>query len=708
MSPEAAKGTADPLLGRVIRGCEIVGLICQGGMGRLYQGRQISLDRIVAVKVLSPALGSDGEFLGRFRREARALANLLHPNIVAIHDFGEEHGIHAIVMEYVEGENVADILARIHVFPVPDAISLVRQVADGLACAHDRKIIHCDLKPENILVTASGTAKLADFGLAKSLRGEAGHITRNGVVLGTPTYMSPEQCAGSGLDPRSDIYSLGATFYRMVAGRDAFEGDDAFSIMLKHQNEPPVDPRRYNPGIPHPVAKIILRMMEKARESRYQSAAEVVRALVPLDRKLAPHTGDADGVEHPRREFAIAREAVEAGLVTAAQLSQCLSRHGTKAGAGLDIPAILIAEGLLTEEQAEQLAVRTHARDEAHADEDFAHLALGAGLVTKDQLAECLRQQRALPGAEARVKLARVMASSGILKPAQVAEVLLRQVKATQRAEDAELLDAIRREGALTEDDIHRCLAEQRRQEDQGTIKVLRTLLVEFDLLPAPQLRALLRRKVRQDLLQFVREHDASGNASAPAIIPKDLVIRLEDSEPCPVCGKAVDVAQEACPSCGASSGEARRQAALHGEESTAGRRPASKGRRQPTPGTGGQAKPPAPKKAAQPAGRPPQAPAPSAQKPPEPGGAWEIRLPSGEPSNPLTFASLMQLVREKRVQPGTVLRGPLTLGVWRQARFSPQLCRLFGTCHYCGAKLPPDAVACPACKTDPDSPHTD
>ncbi len=218
MSSQPTAASGDPLIGKVICGCEIQRLICQGGMGRLYRARQVSLDRIVAVKILSPSLGADAEFLDRFRREARSLANLLHPNVVAVHDFGEDEGVHAIVMEYVEGRSVADMLARQPIMPVTAAVAILRQVAEGLACAHARNIIHCDLKPENILVTNDGVAKLADFGLAKSARGDSGHITRDGVVLGTPNYMSPEQCAGGKLDARTDIYSLGTTFYRMVAG----------------------------------------------------------------------------------------------------------------------------------------------------------------------------------------------------------------------------------------------------------------------------------------------------------------------------------------------------------------------------------------------------------------------------------------------------------------------------------------------------------
>ncbi len=689
MTPEAAV-PPDPLIGKVVCGCHILDLICRGGMGRLYRARQVSLDRIVAVKVLSPALGSDEEFLGRFRREARALANLHHPNIVAVHDFGEEGDVHAIVMEYVEGQNVADSLVRAGALPIPRAVNIVRQVADGLAYAHERNIIHCDVKPENILVNAAGVPKLADFGLAKSIRGESGSITRDGVVLGTPTYMSPEQCSGGRLDARTDIYSLGATFYRMVAGRDVFEGNDAFSIMLKHQNELPEDPRRYNPAVPNNIAKIILRMMEKAREARYQAAMDVVKALTPFDREGASKGSAADAFAHPHREFAIAREAVEAGLVSLEQLHQCIERQTAGGGAAPDLPVLFVEEGLLAEPQVQQLAERARAGDEAHADEEFARLALEAGLATKEQVSECARKQKALPGGEPKRRLGRTMAAAEVLKPAEVAELLMRQLKLVQRAEDAELLDLIRREGVLGEEEVERCIAEQQRREGLGRMWVLRQIAVELGLVPAARLRELLRKKMRHELLQYLGEREKSKADLARAIIPREREIKLEEEEPCPVCKGAVQLASEVCPHCGAALDEARRQVALDGAEGPAkGSRPRSQGRKTTRAVLG--------RKAAKRGG----------EEPPLPSGdLWQVRLPTGEASAPLTFDGVLRLLREDRVKRGTVLRGPLTLGVWRQAQFTPKLCRLFGACHYCGGKLSPDAAACPNCKADPDRPQ--
>jgi hypothetical protein len=704
MSNEPGQVQDDPLLHRVLCGCEILALISQGGMGKLYRARQLSLDRVVAVKVLAPSLSANSEFLGRFRREARSLANLVHPNIVAVHDFGSEGDTHAIVMEYVEGESVADVLARTNLIPMPTAVAIVRQVADGLAAAHAKGIIHCDLKPENILVTPAGVAKVVDFGLAKSFRGDAMRVTQDGAILGTPTYMSPEQCEGAPLDGRTDLYSLGATFYRMVAGRDTFEGENAFAIMLKHQNEPPADPRRHNPSIPPAVASAILRMLEKPREKRYQDAVEIVKALCDIERAAAAEGDSAESVEHPRRELTIAREALEAGLVTPRRLRKALARHQEATGKGTasDLPTILVREGVLSEEQLRVLAERTQAREEARGDEQFARMAVEAGMATREQVEECLRRQRPSPGARSEVKLSKVMVEAGILKPQQVVDLLLRQLKAAQQREDAELVELLHRERALNEQDLKRCVEEQERQEVQGRPKVLRQIIVELGMLPAARLRSLLRKKTREDIEQFLREREAAGRTPAGPIMPDETQLKLDEEEPCPACGHMIPVESRRCPACGVVVEEARREAGRRGATVLVPEKPAP----PPPPGRGAQAAPPAAKQAAKAAPRP--HPAAGPKPAPKPADQWEIRLPSGDASKPLPFAALVKLARERRLTPRTVLRGPLTRGIWRQARHAPTLCRLFGSCHYCEAKLPPNAKECPTCHADPDRPHVE
>jgi len=690
MSPNTTQVLVDPLLGKVVCGCEILALITRGGMGRLYRARQLSLDRIVAVKVLPAAMGTNVEFLGRFRHEARALATLLHPNIVAVHDFGEEGDVHAIVMEYVEGESVADIVARTQTLPIADAVRLVRQAAEGLAFAHEKNIIHCDVKPDNILVTATGVPKLADFGLAKSLIGDTGHITRGGVVLGTPSYMSPEQCTGGKLDARTDIYSLGATLYRMVAGRDVFEGTDPFAIMRKHQEELPEDPRCHNPAVPVAVAKIILRMIEKAREKRYQMATDVVKALRAAELSLPADRSGAEAVEYPRYEFAIAREGAESGLITPAQIRACLDRlelEGTP-DAQLDLPALLSREGLLTAGQLIELTRRGEARADAAADEEFARLAVEAGMVTREQLAECAHRLKTLPGAQPRDRFRKALMDGGLLTATQAAELMLRRLKAVGLAEDEELLEILQREKALTEAEVRRCIGEQRRWASQGRTTVLRRVVVELGLLSTDRLKQILRKKVYLEVVDFLKHREKTREVETAPIMPEGQELKLEDQEPCPACGHSVAVGSESCPLCGAHIEDARRDAALKGPTGEPAQAPAVS------------VAPKAPERPARPPVAEPRAPGRARS-----GEAWQVRLPSGQPSGTLSYEGVLKLVREKRVLPTTVLRGPLTGDVWRQARHSPMLCRLFGKCHFCESDLAPDAMECPACGADPDRP---
>jgi len=680
MTPDSSTTPDDPLVGRTVCGCELLELIGQGGMGNLYKSRQLSLDRIVAVKVLSPALSSNLEFLSRFRREARALANLLHPNIVAVHDFGEEGDIHAIVMECVDGESVADILECSNIMAVDTSVDIVRQVADGLACAHRQGIIHCDLKPENILVTADGVAKVIDFGLAKSLRGDAMRITQDGAILGTPNYMSPEQCDGLELDARTDIYSLGATLYRMVVGVDAFDGENAFAIMLKHKNEPPTDPRQLNPSVPEAVAQVMLRMLEKPRERRFQSAGELLAALSDEGPAAAPRDAEeATQVAHPKRDLAFLREALDAERITEAQARECVAklRETRSERPEARLSALMVDQGLLSEEQVDELLDRAEARENRRRDRQFARFALDAGLANSAQITHCARlaQRRSTPGQI--VKLSKVLVEEGILDQQQVVRLLLRQLKDAQRREDEEFLELVRGKGLLSRAEIDRCVREQRRQEARGHHKVLRQIVVELEVLPAERVRELLHEKVRADIEELLGERGAAQAERQDALQLDEASLKLEQSEPCPACGKPVALGAKACPACGSHVELARREAARLGVETL----------------------PSAPKLAAEPGN------GPAAGKAKPAAGGWVIRLPEGKSSKPLSLKAIVKLAREKRIKATTVLRGPLTRGVWRQARHTPRLCRLFGVCHFCEAKLPPKARKCPSCGANPDQP---
>jgi eukaryotic-like serine/threonine-protein kinase len=248
----------------------------RGGMAEVYLARDQLLDRPVAVKVLFPALATDAGFVERFRREAQAAANLQHPNIVSVFDWGEANGTYFIVMEYVEGHTLAETLrdeGRLH----PDrAAEITADIAAALGFAHRNRVVHRDVKPGNVLLTRDGGVKVADFGIARALSDSSDqNLTKTGSVMGTATYFSPEQARGAPVDPRSDIYSLGCVLYEMITGRPPFAGDSAVAIAYKHVQENPVPPRRIDQSLPETLEAITLKCLAKNPANRYPSAQDL-------------------------------------------------------------------------------------------------------------------------------------------------------------------------------------------------------------------------------------------------------------------------------------------------------------------------------------------------------------------------------------------------------------------------------------------------
>src|SRR5579859_3514209 len=268
----------DMLVGKSLGQFRIVERIGSGGMATVFKAYQPALDRYVAVKVLPSYHAQDEVFVKRFRQEARAVAKLQHPNIVQIHDFGEDDVSHItyIVMEYVEGGTLKDRLKR--ALPVPEAIDFIIQAAEGLDCAHRNGIIHRDVKPANMLLRKDGYLLLSDFGIAKILEGTT-NLTRVGTGIGTPQYMSPEQGTGQMVDHRSDIYSLGIVLFHCLTGHVPFTADSPLTITLKHMNEPLPINKLAVEGVPSPIIWVVQTMAAKHQQDRYQSAQEVIDAL---------------------------------------------------------------------------------------------------------------------------------------------------------------------------------------------------------------------------------------------------------------------------------------------------------------------------------------------------------------------------------------------------------------------------------------------
>jgi serine/threonine protein kinase len=286
------------LRGRKLAHFELIEPIGVGGMAAVIRARDLQLDRIVALKILPPEMAANPENIQRFHQEARAAAKLDHENIARVFFCGEDQGLHFISFEFVEGENLRTILERRGRLGVPEAVNYLLQIATGLAHAAARGVVHRDIKPSNIIITPSGRAKLVDMGLARSL---APHhdlaLTQSGVTLGTFDYISPEQALEPReADVRSDIYSLGCTFYHLLTGQPPVPEGTAAKKLHHHQNIGPIDPRQLNPAIPDEVAAILARMMAKDVNDRYQRPEHLVQHLLQQAHQLGAITEVPEGV----------------------------------------------------------------------------------------------------------------------------------------------------------------------------------------------------------------------------------------------------------------------------------------------------------------------------------------------------------------------------------------------------------------------------
>ena len=280
---------------RQIPGYQILAKIGSGAMAVVFKAKQISLNRIVAIKVLPKSLSADKEYVARFYQEGQAAAKLNHANIVQAFDVGEAHGYHYFVMEYVKGKTVYEELEAGKIYTEAECLHIAIQMAEALEHAHSVGLIHRDVKPKNIMITSEGVAKLMDMGLARVVNDPEAIAAEAGRLFGTPYYISPEQIMGkSNVDFRCDIYSLGATMYHMLTGRVPFDGEDSKAVMIKHVKQKLPPPDRYNLDLSFGICKLILKMMAKDPSRRHASTKELLDDMRSIEFLLE--------VENPREQ----------------------------------------------------------------------------------------------------------------------------------------------------------------------------------------------------------------------------------------------------------------------------------------------------------------------------------------------------------------------------------------------------------------------
>jgi serine/threonine protein kinase/Tfp pilus assembly protein PilF len=271
---------------------QVVEEMGRGGMGRVYKVIDTKLKEELALKVIHPEIAVDERIIKRFGNELKMARKISHKNVCRMYHLEEDEGIHYITMEFIRGESLKDMIGMMGQLSPGQALSVVKQVCEGLAEAHKLGVVHRDLKPSNIMIDREGNARIMDFGIARSLKAKG--ITRTGTMIGTPEYMSPEQVEGLETDQRSDLYSLGVILYEMATGRIPFDGDTPFSIALKHKSEKPQNPKEVNPQIPENLSRLIMNCLEKDREKRYQTAEELLAELgkieegIPTEERVIP------------------------------------------------------------------------------------------------------------------------------------------------------------------------------------------------------------------------------------------------------------------------------------------------------------------------------------------------------------------------------------------------------------------------------------
>ncbi len=718
--PSIAESTVQELLGKTVGNCEVLEVLGSGGMGVVFKAHHLALDKIVALKVLPGALASSGAgHIERFLVEARAAARIEHPNLVQVYDINEDQGYYYIIMQYVDGTDLWRLVADRGPMDADLALTIVQQVALALHEVHKAGVIHRDIKPTNVMLSRSGQAKLMDLGLAKMVTGGDSGISDANMVLGTPDYMAPEQAVkgGAGVEERSDIYSLGATFYHLLTGRPPFEGDTAVAIMVKHATEAVISPGMLNPKVPTQVSRLIEKMLSKSPDDRHESASDLLYDLQRVESEVAQGPSGVEPYNFSRsclRQTAyIAATALQRELVGADDVLEALrvQRDLVAFGARRSLPEVLVEKSYITTRNLDALLDDYRKRERERLNTLFGKVAVSSGFVDRETMKRALAEQgrQLLAGSE--VLIGKLLMDEGVLKTRQIREILRRQGE-IQRSADESFFEKEAISRGVAREEVNRCIRELE-SSDPADDKTLVRMLLEDDQISAETAHEMVAAQIRQ-LVEGLSADRAvpEGRPSESGVIGKKIAGKaiIVDDDPlpgaidrdrvppigeaavaevfdsgleqlvdCPKCQAEVSEDAPSCPECGC----------ILKEDASA---PIPAPAPAPPP-------PPAPVQAA-----PPKEPPKSKVLRP---GEWGYLSGDSATDQGVTHEEMVRLIAEGKIDDDTTVRGPGTGGQWIFAGRAPGIAKHLSVCPHCEKPVSSNDQICVWCDRFLDLPDT-
>jgi len=704
------------VIGTTIGGCEILNLIGQGSMGEVFRARQASLGRTVAVKILAPELSRRDDLIRRFRREARAVARLSHQNIASVYDFGSSEGLHFIVMEYVDGQSLEDLAEQEGMLDAELALNYISQAAAGLDHAQQASILHRDIKPGNLLVSSDGVVKVVDFGLAKTEHESTGaNLTTIGSMIGTPNYMSPEQCTGGRITAAADVYGLGGTFYRLLTGQTCFSAENAIAVMLKHKSEDPLPPFLLRADLPAGYSEVVMKMLAKQSEHRYADSGELLRDLenlkagrVPEALSLCYWSPPADPSFQDDRH--VARGLLQWKLATAAQIRESIQIQHQFQEIGRDerIHDIVFARDWVQPEGIKELwdAIRRTRRQ--RTDQAFMTAAKDQGIIQQERIEWVQRRQLEREKSGRPVTACYVLISREYVFPDEARAILLDYLEKERAREQTAFREAAIRLGLLEAAQADALLAEREPEPGRGDYRRLDQLVVECGLLSPQQARTIFRARLLEEVGGSAEEvaglmaGTASGESTTGAassgvkalrpqsvsrsladksqsILPDFEDLKMETGIFCPFCRKEIPSASVFCTYC------------RH-------RLPFERKEKHPTSVLREIMMTPPPR--SRPGAASPGARAGAAKERAESMARdlWVARLPGGKMTRPLALEEVAKLIASGKVTRDTHVQPPYSGGRWVESGKVKELARFFGLCHVCGKSVVANDTSCPHC----------